>query len=708
MSLTNLIHRIMVRRLTEATRFSGHDSQNHPFLYLREPILKGFARQFSASTGCKSGVRSLQPVKVPLPNTEEMLLRFSLRVAVAIVGICLMSSCWKSEIAVETDKELATPVISAPAPSGTPPPPVESTITERDQLLPSVPGVSQKDFQGQMAPVMAKMDQISREWNTEIFSLAVNDKLEEIASWIEDGIIDGNALELISLETVGSTPLRYQPLQTVFEDSLTQINRWEPSDTDATELVVGREALANHLDGLIAPLRSTTERHVKFKTYRVEPATDRVATTAQYHASGKQGRGTLEQTATLKFEWTAERQPRLVTLTVDSYEEVIPSSSGGLHFVDRGPQAFARERSYTSQFTEGVDFWRQRLQADFGIDVNGLQGVALGDVDGDGLEDVYVCQHGGLPNKLFLRNADGTLRDISAASGTDWMELTRAALFVDLDNDGDQDLAMTQGWYWVLMENDGSGKFTKRAETRGSAWYYSIVAADYDNDGNLDLYICGRNPSAEQRQLEGLLGTPIPFHDANNGGPNILLKNEGRWNFSDVTIKSGMDVHNRRYSYAAVWEDYDNDGDQDLYVANDFGRNCLYRNDRGKFSEIAAKAGVEDISAGMGVTWADFDHDGDMDLHVSNMFSSAGNRIAYQRNFRASDGDSRSAYRRHARGNSLFTNNGKGTFSDVSTQAGITLGRWAWGARFTDFNNDGWEDLFVANGFITTEDTGDL
>ncbi|MDA0813445.1 MAG: VCBS repeat-containing protein [Verrucomicrobia bacterium] len=650
-------------------------------------------------------------MKVSRPPSEKLLLRLSLRIAAAAAAVValLVGSCAKHDAADETEP----PSSAAPATEPLPVPAETSNTTQppdpdRDNELASVPGVTQQDFQGQMAPVMAKTDQIDQEWNTEVFSLAVNDKLEEVAKWIEAGAIDGKSLELISLKTVSSTPLRHQPLTTVFEDSLTQVNRWEPSSTDAPEFIVGREALTHHLSGLLTPLQSTTERHAKFKTYRVEPSADRVATTAQYQASGRQGKGTVEQTATLNFEWTVERQPRLVKLTIDRYEEIIPSSSGGLRFIDRGPQAFAQEQTYAQQLTQGADFWRKRLQADFGIDVNGLQGVALGDVDGDGLEDLYVCQHGGLPNKMFLRNADGTLRDISAASGTDWMELTRAAVFVDLDNDGDQDLAMTQGWYWVLMENNGSGTFSKRAETRGNAWYYSIAAADYDNDGKLDLYICGRNPSAEQRQLEGFLGTPIPFHDANNGGPNILLKNDGNWNFSDVTVKSGMDVNNRRYSYAAVWEDYDNDGDQDLYVANDFGRNCLYRNDKGRFSEIAAKAGVEDISAGMGVTWADFDHDGDMDLHVSNMFSSAGNRIAYQRNFRASAGDSRSAYRRHARGNSLFANNGKDSFSDVSDQAGITLGRWAWGARFADFNNDGWEDLYVANGFITTEDTGDL
>jgi hypothetical protein len=98
-----------------------------------------------------------------------------------------------------------------------------------------------------------------------------------------------------------------------------------------------------------------------------------------------------------------------------------------------------------------------------------------------------------------------------------------------------------------------------------------------------------------------------------------------------------------------------------------------------------------------------------MDLYVSNMFSSAGNRITTQQQFKSDDdSQTRSNLQRHARGNSLFENMKDGTFRDVSEQADVTLGRWAWGSLFTDINNDGWEDIYVVNGFFTTEDTGDL
>jgi hypothetical protein len=207
----------------------------------------------------------------------------------------------------------------------------------------------------------------------------------------------------------------------------------------------------------------------------------------------------------------------------------------------------------------------------------------------------------------------------------------------------------------------------------------------------------------------GAMGEPMPFHDANNGGRNVLLRNDGRWKFEDATEQVGLNQNNARFSFAAAWEDYDNDGDQDLYVANDYGRNNLYRNDDGRFVDVAAELNVEDVSAGMSVSWGDYDRDGWMDLYISNMFSAAGNRITYQRQFNTGvDETVRQDFQRHAHGNTLFRNNGRGGFDDVTDEAGVWQGRWAWGSRFGDLNGDGWEDLVVANGFITTEDTHDL
>ncbi|MEZ5300724.1 MAG: VCBS repeat-containing protein [Verrucomicrobiales bacterium] len=170
----------------------------------------------------------------------------------------------------------------------------------------------------------------------------------------------------------------------------------------------------------------------------------------------------------------------------------------------------------------------------------------------------------------------------------------------------------------------------------------------------------------------------IVYHDANSGAPNTLFRNDGGWQFRDATKEAGMDANNRRYSFAAAWEDFDNDGDQDLYVANDFGRNCLYRNDGGAFVEVGAETGASDRASGMSVSWGDPDRDGNMDLYVANMFSSAGGRITTQDGFKADAPGVREALKRFADGNRLLKNAG-GRFADVSPQSGTMMGRWAWG-----------------------------
>ena len=160
---------------------------------------------------------------------------------------------------------------------------------------------------------------------------------------------------------------------------------------------------------------------------------------------------------------------------------------------------------------------------------------------------------------------------------------------------------------------------------------------------------------------------------------------------------------------AAAWEDLDVDGDMDLYVANDFGRNCWYRNEHGQFVDAAAEALVEDIASGMSVSFGDFNHDGQFDIYVSNMFSTAGQRTTAQSQYtKAFTSNDLSKLRRLARGNTLFSKNRDVQFTDVSLDANVNMGRWAWGSLSSDINNDSWDDLLVANGFLTTSDTGDM
>ena len=260
----------------------------------------------------------------------------------------------------------------------------------------------------------------------------------------------------------------------------------------------------------------------------------------------------------------------------------------------------------------------------------------------------------------------------------------------------------------LMMSNDGQGQFQQVFPFSSQEYSYrSASAADFDLDGDLDLYLCSYNGAEVDRN-----GFPnaMPLHDANNGGRNVLLRNDGNWHFSDVTEQVGLDVNNRRFSFAASWEDYDNDGDPDLYVANDFGRNNLYQNNQGKFTDVTERSNAEDGNFGMSVCWGDVNRDGWQDVYIGNMFSSAGNRVMTQTKFKPQlDAESRQRFMQLARGNTLLQNQGNGSFADVSVAAGVTQGRWSWGSIFVDINQDGWEDLVVTNGYITSKsDPGDL
>ena len=170
-----------------------------------------------------------------------------------------------------------------------------------------------------------------------------------------------------------------------------------------------------------------------------------------------------------------------------------------------------------------------------------------------------------------------------------------------------------------------------------------------------------------------------------------------------------MGIENYRFSFAASWEDYDNDGDLDLYVANDFGPNQLFRNEGQYFIDESSQSGTQDWGFGMSATWADYDRDGYMDLYVSSMFSGAGNQIVAQADFNPSmPEETRQKYLKMVRGNTLLRNVGQGRFSDVTDPMAEGFGGWAWGSKFADLNNDGWEDLYVANGYISQPDTDDL
>ncbi|MEZ5329964.1 MAG: VCBS repeat-containing protein [Verrucomicrobiales bacterium] len=456
----------------------------------------------------------------------------------------------------------------------------------------------------------------------------------------------------------------------------------------------------------------------KFKIVGTDIVADHFGTRVRVEMNREEKSGDIKQVTTVwNIVWTrTASQPSMKSLSVDGYEEVELKSAGERLFADCTNSVMAGAPSFNQQFAPDAAYWSKRLGVLESSSFIGHVGIAVGDVNGDLLDDLYVCDAGGLPNRLYIQNNDGTLEDRSAVSGTDWLENSASALLVDLDNDGDQDLVVATVHMLLFMENDGHAKFSLKGAHPGVTRARSLSAADYDNDGDLDIYVCGYdNPNkATGFGARGMVASiPLPYNDANNGAPNMLLANNGGFDFIDQTKISGLDHNNTRFSFSASWEDFDQDGDIDLYVANDFGRNNLYLNEgSGKFRDIAAESGVEDMASGMSVSWGDCNRDGHMDLYVGNMFSAAGKRVAYQPKFKSTRSDeSLNGIKRMARGNSLFLG-GKGDggskFEDVSESAGVTMGRWAWSSKFADLNNDGWLDLLIGNGFVTGPSLDDL
>lgn len=545
-------------------------------------------------------------------------------------------------------------------------------------------------------------------WPTEIFNEEAGDQFARLKTALEKSLPPPND---IFSENSRIPRLRPAALNIAYEDERFLIQRHQPASmTGATT----SDDISNFALW-VAPYESGSIK-AEFKIFEVqaEPAT--VTTKVAAKLWGDTDAGRLQETATWTCVWTNTSPPRLRAIHVSEYESSLLKRAGDEPaFNDCTEAIFDGVTSYDNQLTHGVDHWVDRIEAAFGINVSGWEGLAIGDANGDGLDDVYLCQPGGLPNRLFIQKAGGTVFDASSFAGVDWRIQTQSALFVDLDNDGDQDLVIATALGVIFMANDGRGTFSvKASELIPEAAPLGLSSADYDLDGDLDLYAACYSRRRSHTNAT-ILGRPIPYHDANNGGRNVLFRNDGNWKFTNATLETGLDANNRRFSFAAAWEDYDNDGDLDLYVANDYGRNNLYRNDQSgdgthTFTDVAKEAGVEDISAGMSVSWGDYNLDGHMDLYVSNMWSSAGNRVTYQRQFQADAGETALAeMQRHARGNSLFMNAGDGSFHDVSVKQGVTMGRWAWGSRFIDLNTDGWDDILVANGFITQPaDTGDL
>lgn len=344
-------------------------------------------------------------------------------------------------------------------------------------------------------------------------------------------------------------------------------------------------------------------------------------------------------------------------------------------------------------------------------------GVSVVDLNADGFDDIYVMVRSG-QNLFFENNGDGTFREIAGELGLAIENHTSSAIFADFDNDGDKDAFLGRNLLSSLYLENVNGRFTDRSSSAAGGLLPSLVssvsAVDFDNDGLLDVYFSTYAAEMLLNDPEGI-GTYLNKTDylrvqalrdskeahevlSAPGPPNRLLRNLGKGKFG-APGSAALDLEVSRNSYQSTWSDYDGDGDQDLYVANDFATNNLFRNEGGQFVDVTTETGTTDIGFGMGASWGDHDNDGDPDLYISNMYSKAGRRITPQFDYI----DSR--FHDMARGNSLFRND-LTNFIKVSgleePAMMVEKAGWSWGGQFVDVNNDGYLDIHALNGYYTS------
>jgi enediyne biosynthesis protein E4 len=323
------------------------------------------------------------------------------------------------------------------------------------------------------------------------------------------------------------------------------------------------------------------------------------------------------------------------------------------------------------------------------------------DLDGDGVSEIILAA------KNVVYRFDNWKFKAETLCATDPGRIHTAQI-ADFSNDGFADFLCVKSDGLYLHEGSEGGKFEKpprlvwsdQAKIR-----YALVmtCGDIDHDGDLDVLLT-------QYKVPYLLGQiPTPYHDANDGHPSYLLRNDGAGNFTDVTTEAGLAAKRQRRTYSASFADLDNDNHLDLAVISDFAGVDLYRNDgTGRFTDVTREWAGEPYAAGMAHAIADFNRDGKQDLLAMGMGSPTVDRLE---GMNLKRNDSRIDESKRAKlmfGNRLLIAKPNGGFAQTALSDSIARSGWSWGCSAFDFDNDGFLDVYVANGHETKESVRDF
>ncbi len=418
-------------------------------------------------------------------------------------------------------------------------------------------------------------------------------------------------------------------------------------------------------------------RHKRFSVDAAgRPAESVIAFRAHLHrrADGNAGETRAALEGDLRVEWAATQDneaPPGLRLT-DARQITLKTRSG--------PPAFREILHETVQPPPGSHF---------------IDPLILHDLDGDNRPDILLLS----ANRVWRLAAKDRWETRLLCRQPPRQIFT--GLLADFDGDSVADLLVVRFEGLYLLRGSAAGTFDEPARRVWRAperirYGQVLTAGDVDGDGDLDVWFGQYKNPYDGGQM------PTPYYDANDGNPSYLLLNDGRGNFTDATTASGLDAKRWRRTYGASLVDLDADSDLDLVVVSDFAGVDLYANDgRGRFTDVTALWLPDHWAFGMAHALADFDLDGRLDLFVTGMHCPTAWRLHHLELSRPERPDYARMAPRMVRGNKLLLAQPDGRFEDVAEQRSVARTGWTWGCSATDFDNNGWPDLAIANGHET-------
>ena len=331
---------------------------------------------------------------------------------------------------------------------------VDATAVEDEYVVPGINFAPPPD------------DAVADGWQTEKYASLAGKGLKLLASRFpgaekSDSPSATTVASVVDPE-ISFRPLRPESIETVFQDAAFTVGR-DASRSNPARIVAVNRGAAVFMEGLESVLNfvsNPTEVKTKVKIVKVEQQEQQLITSAYMQTWGTSDDGAFQSNATWDCTWRVhDSHVTLLDLQIRDYVEVVGANtdSGGPMFVDCTESVLGGTPAFREQLVPGMDQWLHLIEIQYHINIGGWEGMSISDVNGDGLDDLYVCQPGGLPNRLFVHNEDGTCRDVSAESGTDWLNESHGSVFGDIDNDGDQDLIVGVHDGLLVMSNDGSG-----------------------------------------------------------------------------------------------------------------------------------------------------------------------------------------------------------------------------------------------------------